>query len=566
MILFCFCNKNMNRQLTRDETLYTSTLPSGIDWHDARALEPLDGPLARYPLGRVLFLAHRCRASGMLRIFDGELGHGFRLREGRVVEVTGVAGLLEELVPGLPVDLDLEQTVGRAMASGHPLEQILEEASRSIGRAMASWCSSELGIISFKPEQDPGSSGFGLPWNLIAMLSHGLHASGSSELGEQLLQAQPTDPISVLMPDDAGEQRLGLDALSLRVLNLARTRPPLQDLVARATRGNSARRREVLHRVYMLHKVGLLHLPEPSLQTDEETQRVPRRRQRTRPPASRPSKLSENSRTPERSAGGDRRTPTAEQPRPDQKVAKLRKRVEQLQTQNFYQRLGLAEAQAKPLPKDCDEAFHKLSRRYHPDAHHVSPAEVKDAVEDVFSLLSEAIEGLRKRRVAEEHWERNRCLQQGIPYVTDRDRTKAKMSFMKGERLYRNRDYAIAEACFHEAMSKDPLNPLYSYMHAYSAFLAKQMPAAEAIRIITALTPETQQQHSEFQYTLGRIVSLSGGGEPKALEHFEKALSANPQNVEAQRELRLSAMRAEAKPKPSSSAFGSFLDRFRRKD
>ena len=552
----------MVRHLQRDITLFTSTLPSGIDWHDARTLEPLDGPLARYPLARVVLLAHRTKASGLLRVFDGETSHGFGLRDGKVVSVTGVEALLRDLLPDDQGELELEAAVGKAMAGGHALEAVLDEAGKSVGRALAGWCLTDIGILSFKPDPSPSNKGFPLPKSLIALLSHGLYSLGSPAQGQKLLQAQPGDPIAVLLPSGTGEDRPGLDALSLRVLNLARARPPFQDLVARATRGNSARRREVLHRVYLLHRMGLLHLPEPALQTDEETQRVPRRRQRKRRT---PSRSPELSRTPERRPGGERRSSKPEGPTPEQQVAKLRKRTEMLRAQNFYQRLGLGEAESKPTPKDCDEAFHKLSRRYHPDAQGDSTTEVRDAAEDVFALLSEAIEGLRKKRVAEEQWERTRCAQQGRPYVTDRDRTKAKMSFKKGERLFRNRDYAIAEACFHEAKTKDPETPTYAFWHAYSAYLAKQMPADEALKILTALKPETQQQSSEFHFTIGRILRLSGGDETKAIEHFEKAVAANPDNRDAQRELRLVAMRTDTKAKASGTTFGSFLDRFRRK-
>jgi len=526
-------------------------------------MEPLDGPLARYPLARVLFLAHRTKATGLLRVFDGESSHSYHLRDGRVVEIDGIAGVLGDLLAAQNEELDLEQAIGRAMATGQALGPLLEEASKNIGRALAVWCLEDIGILSFKPDKGRSGAGLQLPSDLITMLSLGLYTAGPPTQGQALLRAQPTDPISVLMPTGTAEQRLGLDSLSMRVLNLARARPPLQDLVARATRGNSARRREVLHRVFMLHLLGLLHLPEPALQTDEETQRIPRRRQRTRRTHSRSPEGTQRSRSPERSAGGDQRDTAMEPPRPDQQVTKLRKRAELLRRQNFYQRLGLGEAEARPLPKDADEAFHKLSRRYHPDTQGTSTAEVKDAAEDVFSLLSEAIDGLRKKRVADEHWERTRCAQQGTPYVTDRDRTKAKMSFKKGERLFRNRDYSIAEACFHEAMTKDPLTPIYSHMHAYSAFLAKQMPAAEALAIIEKLQPETQQQSSDFHYTTGRIIRLSDGDEAKAITHFEKAVQANPENRDAQREIRLVAMRTDAKP--SSTGLGSFLDRFRRK-
>jgi tetratricopeptide (TPR) repeat protein len=556
----------------REALLFTSTLPSSIDWHDARAMEPLDGPLARYPLARVVFLAHRCRASGLLRVFDGENTHSFHLREGTLVGVEGVSNPLGNLQDDIPQDLNLDLAVGRAIAAGHSLDAVLDEVSKSVGIAMAGWCLTSIGILSYKDDTESTGWGFRLPKSLIAMLSHGLHTAGSPKLGQAMLQAQPTDPISVLLPEQIGEQRLGLDALSLRVLNLARAHPPFQDLVARATRGNSARRREVLHRVFMLHQIGLLHLPEPPVSTEEETQQVPRRRSRPRRGEQGNSHEVRRSRSPERSANPDRRsaspdrrsTPSAP-PTADQQLAKLRKRVVSLQGQNFYQRLGLGDAKAKPAPKETDEAFHKLSKRYHPDAHGQSSEAVRDTAEDVFALLTEAIDGLRKRRVAEEHWERNRCAQQGIPYVTDRDRTKAKMSFKKGERLFRNRDYAIAEACFHEAHNKDPLTPTYAYMHAYSAFLAKQMPAEEALKIIGALKAETNKQTSEFHATLGRIIRLSGGSEDDAMAQFDKALGADPDNRDAQRERRLHAMREEAKPKAGNGGLSSFLGRFRRK-
>jgi tetratricopeptide (TPR) repeat protein len=512
-------------------------------------------------LARVLFLAHRCRASGHLRVFDGEANHSFHLREGGVVDVEGIDQPLGALAPDAHCELGLERAIGEAMASGHSLEAVLEEVCRNVGKAMAAWCLTDIGILSFKPLPDASTAGFRLPWSIVAMLSHGLHLAGSTERGEKLLEAQPLDPIAVMFPSDA-ERRLDLDALSMRVLNLARANPPFQDLVARATRGNSARRREVLHRVFLLHETGLLHLPERPLETDEETQRVVRRRPARRRQTSQPPEMARRSRSPERTPGGDRRT--TKRPEAEQLGSKLRKRADILREQNFFQRLDLGDAQERPTPEQVDEAFHKLSKRYHPDRHREATNEVRDAAEDIFSLLSEAIEGLRKKRVADEQWERNRCAQQGIPYVTDRDRTKAKMSYKKGERLFRNRDYTIAEACFHEAAVKDPLTPLYTFMHAYAAFLAKQMTGEETLKILTNQKAETQQQTSEFCTIIGRVTQLSGGDKEKATYWYQKAVLADPNNRDAQRELRLRAMRSESKPSPTST-FGSFLDRFRRK-
>lgn len=520
-------------------------------------MEPLDGPLVRYPLGRTLFLAHRTAATGRLRLFDGENTLVVRLRDGLVSEVEGIENLLGSLPVEVPEHTNIDATIGLAMAAGQSYEHVLKEISRSVGRNLATWCLAELGMLSFKLDDGEQSGNFALQQNLVATLSRGLQAAGSARLGQQVLDAQPQDPVSVLMPRNASEGKLGLDALSLRVLNLANTRPALQDLVAHASKGRSARRREVLHRVFLLRQLGLLHLPESATPTEEITQSIPRRRSRPKrggkPPAGRGRRSVKNSDLDEPSehrVGG-----------PKQRIAKLEKRAEALRPMNFYQRLGLGDITERPLPNKVDEAFHKLSKRYHPDAHNEAGPQVRSAAEEVFALLSEAIEGLRKKRVADEQWERNRCAQQGIPYVTDRDRTKARMSFKKGERLFRNKDYPIAEACFHEAATKDPLTPIYTYWHAYSAFLAKQMPADKALDIIRQLKAEGTTQASEFQLTMGRIVQLSGGAPEVALGHFRKAFEYNPENRDAQRELRLHEMRSDEKDKKKGRLAG-LLGRF----
>jgi predicted Zn-dependent protease len=192
---------------------------------------------------------------------------------------------------------------------------------------------------------------------------------------------------------------------------------------------------------------------------------------------------------------------------------------------------------------------------------------VREAASELFALLSEAVEGLRRGGpAADEQWERTRCAQQGIPYVTDRDRAKAKMSYVKGEKLLRNKDYAIAEACFHEATNRDPLNPQYAFMHAQAAYLARQMSAEDAIRIIDGLTPEGPKQASLFQLTAGRVLQLSGAPQEKWMVRYQKAAELDPSNRDAQREIRLAAMRQEAKPAaPSPWSFPSLLERFRKK-
>jgi tetratricopeptide (TPR) repeat protein len=414
-------------------------------------------------------------------------------------------------------------------------------------------------MVSWRLDPSQPGTGVRLEQNLIAMLSYGLQLSGSVDAAQRLLDVQPSDPVSAILPRAGGDQSLGLDAVALRIMTLARATPSLQDLVAQATRGNSARRREVLHRVTLLLRLGLLDIPDPPLSTEEDTVRVPRPTPRPRRAAPAPGEPAPAPRS------GSATDTGVFNMGPDEAVARLRKRGAALQTRTFFQRLGLGDVPERPGIEQVEEAFRKLSRSYHPDTHIEAAPEVREAAAEVFALFSEAVEGLRRPRTAEEQWERTRCAQQGVPYVTDRERTKAKMSFVKGEKLMRNKDYAIAEACFHEAKAKDPLNPLYAFMHAQAAFLARQMPAEEAIRIIDGLPPGSPKQASQFQHAVGRILQISGAPVEKVAERFQKAVELDPENRDAQRELRLRAMRTEPKPAAPSPWSFPFLDRFRKK-
>ncbi len=498
----------------------------------------------------MLLLAQRTGATGRLKLFDGDRSHELYLLEGSIHQVHGIDDLVTALDSDLPSEGDMVRLVNLAIEAGHPAQQVQEQVSRVLGAALAEWSLAEIGLLSFRPGELSTSGSLRLPRSLISMLGHGLYLQGSPHRSQKLLDKQGVDPVAVLLPSSFQQQPVGLDALSTRVIGIARQRPSLQDLVMRAIGSNHSRRREVMHRVFLLYTLGVLHLPEVSAATAKQRRRKAPPRERTR------------KRRPREPI--QRRSP---RPRPvstEQRVARLRKRAKSILEKNYYARLGFADATERPVIEKADEAYRRLSRRYHPDSLTDAPAAVREISKDIFASLSEAIEGLRRKRTADEHWERNRCAQQGVPYVTDRDRTKAKVSFKKGERLFRNKEYDIAEACFHEAVNRDPLTPEYGLKHAYSAFLARQMTPEEATRIIDALEPENDKQASRFQYTVGRILQLSGAGNDKFLTRFQAAVNRDADNRDAQRELRLHDMRSE-RPGAASPTLGSFLDRFRRK-
>ncbi len=512
-------------------------------------MESIDGPFERFPLGCILFLAQRCASTGRLRLGLGERIAIVHLKDGQVCEAKWVPGLFAGLDPALDELTELSAGLAAAVQGGTPLAAAQETAARNLGAFLARSAERVAGaMISYLPDAPAPAGAFPLPLTLVQMFNFGLRRTGSVQRMRARLARQGEDPVHALMPQNVDLPRLGLDAMALRVLNLTGKQLCLDDLVMQATGRNTARRPEVLHRADLLFQLGLLQQPQPSASSKIPEKAVEAAPARTQAPPATERKRKDRKQHAEHAA----------------KSAKLRRQAENMREQNHYERLGLQAATRQPTAQMIDAALREQSRKFHPDMHIEASPDVQKQAANCFAMLQESVEALQNSAVAEEHWERADCARRGVPYVSDRDRTRARVAFKKGERLFRSKEYDIAEACYHEAMRRDPLTPEYAHQHAYTAYLARQLQPAEAISVLDGLKPPTQVEAARYQVTCGRILQLSSAPKARAMERFTRAVELDETNHEAQRELRLHAMRKPKKEEPASR--WSLLTRFRKKD
>ncbi len=103
-------------------------------------------------------------------------------------------------------------------------------------------------------------------------------------------------------------------------------------------------------------------------------------------------------------AGGvDSSPPSASRPSDDDRRREILAMQQALATRNHFEVLGISRAAGEAEVK---EAYFRLARRFHPDAHHDSLADLRDTLETVFIQLGEVYEVLRDPRRRSEYEER----------------------------------------------------------------------------------------------------------------------------------------------------------------
>jgi CheY-like chemotaxis protein/tetratricopeptide (TPR) repeat protein len=495
--------------------------PLDDDWDGLDALERVAGGIERFPPVRVLFTAWRLGASGVLRVASRGVIGLVGLRGGKVVQVSGVPGLLRTLGPDAPDHRDLAADVAAAVAMGAPADKVFDAAAEGLGGWIAGLVDASEGNVSFDAAWTPPPGSFPLPTTAPRIIVRGLLRVRTDAVVSKAWEGLGSAQMRLRTPDGAPESSWGLDAATTRVLRLAPRASTVDRLLTLASAdrpGDAARRAEALRALDTLRALGLLAVDR--LREDVA------------------AKVSTPPPPPE---------PTQEDPR-EARLARALGELEgapPLQVLELMNRVRLTE-------EDVSNAYRDISRRYHPDFFFNAPPQVRSLAESCFSLVNAAYDALRSPNGFAEARRMLEARARGETFVSEKDHLAARVAFRRAEQLFRARDYGAADPLFLEAARLDPGTWPHALCAIRSGWLAKRLPPAAVVAALETLKPKEPVRQGEI-LTLAGTVLKQAGKVAEAMERFRAAAAADPENRDAQRELRLHESRNPPKPPPPFS-------------
>jgi curved DNA-binding protein CbpA len=205
---------------------------------------------------------------------------------------------------------------------------------------------------------------------------------------------------------------------------------------------------------------------------------------------------------------------------------------------DLFARLGVPRTAGRDEVK---QAYLLLAKQFHPDRF-ISPglAEVAPVVKDLFSALNEAYETLGDDRRRNEYLAR---LSSGTASVGDSG-VGALLDFKKGESYLKSRDYPRARGFLEAAIRADPRA---EYKAALAWALIRDPKSPDRERAKTLLDEALQDQTCDRASYIAGVLAREQGDDQRAEALFRGTLRANPQNVDAAREIRLLEMRRQKK-------------------
>ncbi|MBI2377704.1 MAG: DnaJ domain-containing protein [Deltaproteobacteria bacterium] len=231
---------------------------------------------------------------------------------------------------------------------------------------------------------------------------------------------------------------------------------------------------------------------------------------------------------------------------PAPKVSPIEKEIrafhEKIGELNYFEMLGVPQSNAD---KDLRAAFTTLSKKYHPDALAGASPEVADIARAVQSKLNEAYAALSNADRRKEYLD---ALKAGKTQIDDQAEQKAKAAKVKYDMamvMMKKKDFEKAKELLSVALNMDKGNAHYKGMMGWLTFSDPEGDRESAIALARGLLLESVAQQpadAEIQYYLG-LVHKAAGDDDRALGAFKMALEADPDHLEASRELRLEEMR-----------------------
>jgi curved DNA-binding protein CbpA len=204
---------------------------------------------------------------------------------------------------------------------------------------------------------------------------------------------------------------------------------------------------------------------------------------------------------------------------------------------DLYARLGVARGAS---PAELRKAYFELARRIHPD-HFAAPelADVAAQAKEVFAAINEAHEVLSD--------ERKRSAHLATPAAADdavsADRREAGAAdFQRAEACARTRDFAKARG-YYEAALRAEARPEYQEAYAWMLYWQhRPLDRAKAKGLADAALQDAKRDRAAL---IRALIARDEGDDAKAEHLLRRALQANPDNADAQREFRAWRARSE---------------------
>ncbi len=239
-------------------------------------------------------------------------------------------------------------------------------------------------------------------------------------------------------------------------------------------------------------------------------------------------------------------------PQTDERRTLLEQRAAALETKDPYQILGVPRSAS---PADIQAAFLRAAKLFHPDRLSPELADLRETAEKVFAAITDA-----QKLLADA--DRRRAFDTGGPPKDDAAEVArvlgAATNFAKAEHFLKRNEVGKALEHARLAVDADPERGEYLALVGWLESMGTAKNAARDALAILNRALAIDGGDDRALYYRGAILKRLGR-EDDAIKDFRRAVTLNPQNVDAVRELRLHGMRNEKNAPPSGGLFSRWF-------
>ena len=231
----------------------------------------------------------------------------------------------------------------------------------------------------------------------------------------------------------------------------------------------------------------------------------------------------------------------------DSEVQELLDVYDTFKTKNYYEILGV---NSKSTDQQVRDSYMKLAKKFHPDTvSHSSSEKVIETNNNIFVLIQDAFEQVDTKEKRSNY---DTMLKAGVSTKADEQKLvqsilEAENLFTKAQTYVRTHQVNMAIETIEQAIKLKPNDPEFEIHLIYYKFLTqKENKKAAAQTAINAIERQLRKQPkmASAHLFLGRLHKLNDDLK-KSIEHLEKVLSFDPNNLEAKSDLRLVKMRLQ---------------------